>query len=56
MMPAPLPGSSELHRAMTESLNWREPGATIVPTIPTRRRFGWRLSRWVLRLLRWGRA
>jgi len=45
-----------LRRAMECSLTWREPGATIAPSIPPRRRLSRRLWRWVLRFLRWGRA
>lgn len=36
-----------LRIAMHDSLNWREPGATIVPSIPPRRRRSWRLMRWL---------
>lgn len=40
-----------LHRAMTESLNWREPGATITSPIPINRRWSLkRLIRWLTRI------
>ena len=55
-MTTPLPGASDLRRAMTESLNWREPGATIVPSVPPRRKLLNRAWRWVMTLMRWGRA
>lgn len=32
---------SDLYRAMTNSPNWRQPGQTIVPLVPVRRRW-WR--------------
>lgn len=33
---------ADLHRAMTQSLNWREPGQTLVPIIPPSRQSWWR--------------
>lgn len=37
-----------LRRAMIESLNWREPGASITPPIPINRRWSLkRLFRWL---------
>jgi len=39
-----------LRRAMTESLNWREPGASITPPVPINRRWSLkRLIRWLAR-------
>ena len=51
-MSTPLPGSRELYRAMTQSLNWPEPGATIAPAISPRRSFAARAWRWIVRILR----
>lgn len=39
-------GKAELRAAMIESLNWREPGASITPPVPINRR-------WINRLIRW---
>ena len=35
----------QLRSDMHGSLNWREPGATVVPSIPRKRRFWWRVFR-----------
>ena len=43
-----LPGSKDLHRAMLSSLNWREPGQTLVPVLPPSRKSIWkRVWRWL---------
>lgn len=43
-------GKAELRAAMIESLNWREPGASITPPIPINRRWSLkRLFRWLTR-------
>ena len=43
-----LPGSKELHRAMSGSLNWRQPGEELVPILPHSRLSFWRrVWRWI---------